>query len=223
MDWARAIEINQSALSRIVAALIGLVTSPSIVPVFRNAATAKAGMLLEVVACCLIFEVTLSMIGYGVQPPDASLGNLLVNASSNLTIAPWVSGWTCSVIVSLLFALFAVGAELRLRHARVVATSPVLGGSAPGSPAPREHRATRPRCFSTPGRTTWCSTSPMSATSAAVCLSWPIRSAVQRPGHAPLPAGPPLADRSRPDRRARQAGGPDPRRGSGRTPAGSAA
>jgi len=30
-------------------------------------------------------------LGFGIQPPTASWGNMLANASANMTIAPWVA------------------------------------------------------------------------------------------------------------------------------------
>jgi peptide/nickel transport system permease protein len=30
-------------------------------------------------------------LGFGIQPPTASWGNMLANAESNITIAPWVA------------------------------------------------------------------------------------------------------------------------------------
>ena len=43
------------------------------------------------IANIIILESTLSFLGFGIQPPTASWGNMLVNASSNMTIAPWVA------------------------------------------------------------------------------------------------------------------------------------
>ena len=49
------------------------------------------------------------------QPPAPSLGNMLVNAQSNLTIAPWAAIIPGAVTVVVLFALYALGDELRER------------------------------------------------------------------------------------------------------------
>ncbi|GAC1531389.1 MAG: ABC transporter permease [Vulcanimicrobiaceae bacterium] len=43
------------------------------------------------VATVIIVESTLSFLGFGIQPPTASWGNMLANAESNMAIAPWVA------------------------------------------------------------------------------------------------------------------------------------
>ncbi len=43
------------------------------------------------VAGVIILESTLSFLGFGIQPPTASWGNMLANAESNMAIAPWVA------------------------------------------------------------------------------------------------------------------------------------
>lgn len=55
------------------------------------------------VADVIIIESTLSFLGFGIQPPQASWGNMLANAQSNITIAPWVAIFPglCILIVAL--------------------------------------------------------------------------------------------------------------------------
>jgi peptide/nickel transport system permease protein len=55
------------------------------------------------VASVILTESTLSFLGFGIQPPQASWGNMLANAQSNITIAPWVAIFPglCILIVSL--------------------------------------------------------------------------------------------------------------------------
>jgi len=43
------------------------------------------------VANVIILESTLSFLGFGIQPPTASWGNMLANAQSNITVAPWAA------------------------------------------------------------------------------------------------------------------------------------
>ncbi|MDQ2907959.1 MAG: ABC transporter permease [Candidatus Eremiobacteraeota bacterium] len=43
------------------------------------------------IANVIILESTLSFLGFGIQPPTASWGNMLANAESNMAIAPWVA------------------------------------------------------------------------------------------------------------------------------------
>jgi peptide/nickel transport system permease protein len=55
------------------------------------------------VANVIVLESTLSFLGFGIQPPQASWGNMLSNAQTNITIAPWVAicPGLCILIVSL--------------------------------------------------------------------------------------------------------------------------
>jgi peptide/nickel transport system permease protein len=55
------------------------------------------------VANVILLESTLSFLGFGIQPPQASWGNMLANAQTNITIAPWVAicPGLCILIVSL--------------------------------------------------------------------------------------------------------------------------
>ncbi len=43
------------------------------------------------IANIIILESTLSWLGFGIQPPTASWGNMLSNAQANLSIAPWAA------------------------------------------------------------------------------------------------------------------------------------
>lgn len=55
------------------------------------------------VANVILTESVLSFLGFGIQPPQASWGNMLANAQSNITIAPWVAIFPglCILITSL--------------------------------------------------------------------------------------------------------------------------
>jgi peptide/nickel transport system permease protein len=99
----------------VIALLIGLVCWPTIVPAFRRLTTATLGGLVDLVACALMLEMTQSFIGFGVQPPTPSLGNMFANAQSNITVAPWVPIVSSVVVVVVLFALYALGDALRER------------------------------------------------------------------------------------------------------------
>ena len=99
----------------VIAVLIGLVAWPAIVPAFRRLTTATFGGFVDLVACALLLEVTQSGVGFGVQPPAPSLGNMFVGAQSNITVAPWVPIVAYVVVVVVLFALYAIGDELRER------------------------------------------------------------------------------------------------------------
>ncbi|MDP9106254.1 MAG: hypothetical protein M3N49_10010 [Candidatus Eremiobacteraeota bacterium] len=98
-----------------IALMIAVVSWPAIVSAFRGFGRARLASVVDVAACALLLEVTQSSIGWGVQPPAPSLGNMLVNAQSNVTVAPWAAIIPSAVTVVVLFALYALGDELRER------------------------------------------------------------------------------------------------------------
>ena len=98
---------------RVIALLIAAVSWPAIVPAFRALTPATLGAVADLTACALLLEVTLSLYGLGVQPPTPSLGNILANMQSNMTVAPWVVIAPTVVVIVTLFALYAVADELR--------------------------------------------------------------------------------------------------------------
>jgi peptide/nickel transport system permease protein len=55
------------------------------------------------VANVILLESVLSFLGFGIQAPQASWGNMLANAQSNIAIAPWVAIFPglCILIVAL--------------------------------------------------------------------------------------------------------------------------
>ena len=103
-----------------IALLIALVSWPAIVSAFRGSGRARLASVVDVAACALLLEVTQSSIGWGVQPPAPTLGNMLANAQSNLTVAPWAAIVPSAVTVVVLFALYALGDELRERARAVL-------------------------------------------------------------------------------------------------------
>jgi peptide/nickel transport system permease protein len=98
-----------------IALAIAVVSWPAIVSAFRRFGRARLASVVDVGACALLLEVTLSSHGWGVQPPAPSLGNMLANAQSNVTVAPWAAIIPSAVTVVVLFALYALGDELRER------------------------------------------------------------------------------------------------------------
>jgi len=65
------------------------------------------------VANVIILESTLSFLGFGIQPPTASWGNMLANAESNMTIAPWVAIFPGLCILVTVLAVNYLGDGLR--------------------------------------------------------------------------------------------------------------
>ena len=61
-----------------------------------------------------IFTVaTLSFLGFGIQPPTASWGNMLANAQSTIVQAPWVAIFPGLCIFLTVLAINYVGDGLR--------------------------------------------------------------------------------------------------------------
>jgi peptide/nickel transport system permease protein len=65
------------------------------------------------VANVIILESTLSFLGFGIQPPTASWGNMLANAQSNQTIAPWAAIFPGLCILVTVLAINYLGDGLR--------------------------------------------------------------------------------------------------------------
>jgi peptide/nickel transport system permease protein len=65
------------------------------------------------IANVITTESTLSFLGYGIQPPTASWGNMLANAESNMTIAPWVAIFPGLCILVTVLAINYLGDGLR--------------------------------------------------------------------------------------------------------------
>ena len=81
---------------------------PNILPVLLPALT--IGFNNAVLA-----EASMSFLGIGVTPPDASLGYMLSEAQGMLFAAPWYAGGTGLVIVLLVFSVGLLGEGLRRR------------------------------------------------------------------------------------------------------------
>ena len=61
----------------------------------------------------LILEATLSYLGLGVQPPQASLGVLLKEGAEAMSVYPWLLWAPAVVFVWTLFTVYAIGERLR--------------------------------------------------------------------------------------------------------------
>lgn len=61
----------------------------------------------------ILRESALSYLGLGIQPPDASWGNMLNNAQSFFTRAPWLVYAPGAIIAATVWCLFTLGDGLR--------------------------------------------------------------------------------------------------------------
>jgi peptide/nickel transport system permease protein len=65
------------------------------------------------IADVILTESALSFLGFGIQPPTASWGNMLANAESNMAIAPWVAIFPGICILVTVLAVNYLGDGLR--------------------------------------------------------------------------------------------------------------
>ena len=65
------------------------------------------------VATVIVVESTLSFLGFGIQPPTASWGNMLANAESNLEVAWWAAVFPGLCILITVLAINYIGDGLR--------------------------------------------------------------------------------------------------------------
>ena len=68
----------------------------------------------------VLAEASMSYLGIGVTPPDASLGYMLSEAQSMMGVAPWYALFTGGTIVLLVFSVGLIGEGLQRRDKEVV-------------------------------------------------------------------------------------------------------
>ncbi|WP_286276256.1 ABC transporter permease [Naasia aerilata] len=61
----------------------------------------------------ILAETTLSIFGFGIQPPAVSLGGLIFDGSSSATTRPWLFMFPGFTLVAILFSLNLLGDALR--------------------------------------------------------------------------------------------------------------
>jgi peptide/nickel transport system permease protein len=66
-----------------------------------------------IMASAILLETALSFLGFGIRPPDVSLGNLISNNQSAFQTRPWLFWWPALFIVSLALLVNFVGDGLR--------------------------------------------------------------------------------------------------------------
>ncbi|RBM14929.1 ABC transporter permease [Streptomyces sp. PT12] len=65
------------------------------------------------IASAVLLESALSFVGLGVQPPDTSLGRLITEYRSALTVRPWLFYWPGLFIVAIALSVNFIGDGLR--------------------------------------------------------------------------------------------------------------
>ncbi len=64
-------------------------------------------------AAAVLLETSLSYLGFGVQPPDSSLGLLISNYQNSFTTRPWLFWWPGLIILTIALAVNFIGDGLR--------------------------------------------------------------------------------------------------------------
>ena len=65
------------------------------------------------VGLAILAETTYAYLGFGVQPPDISLGALIADGSTKATTFPWEFGFSAVALVIVVLAVNAIGDGLR--------------------------------------------------------------------------------------------------------------
>jgi peptide/nickel transport system permease protein len=65
------------------------------------------------VSAAIISETGLSYFGFGVQPPDVSLGTIIAEGTNSATTYPWLFGFAGALLVIIVLAVNLVGDGLR--------------------------------------------------------------------------------------------------------------
>lgn len=65
------------------------------------------------IAFAILAETGLSFLGFGIQPPDASLGTLIADGTQSATTFPWVFLFPAGVLVLILLCTNLTGDGLR--------------------------------------------------------------------------------------------------------------
>ena len=65
------------------------------------------------VSAAIISETSLSYFGFGVQPPDVSLGTIIADGTNSATTYPWLFGFAGGLLVIIVLAVNVVGDGLR--------------------------------------------------------------------------------------------------------------
>jgi peptide/nickel transport system permease protein len=97
-------------VARVEGASLGRMLFVHIAP---NVAGAVATQAAYAMSISMLIESALSFVGFGVQPPEASLGSLVRDGNQYLTDAPWLVFIPGAVLASAIVAVNLIGDGLR--------------------------------------------------------------------------------------------------------------
>ena len=65
------------------------------------------------VGVAILAETGLSFLGFGIQPPDVSLGTLIADGTTSVTTFPWVFLFPAGILVLIVLCANVIGDGLR--------------------------------------------------------------------------------------------------------------
>jgi ABC-type dipeptide/oligopeptide/nickel transport system permease subunit len=93
------------------------VGTPSMRTIFRHIMPNTVGVIVVsatlTIASAVLLETALSFLGFGVQPPDTSLGLLITQYKSAMITRPWLFWWPGLFIIAIALAVNFIGDGLR--------------------------------------------------------------------------------------------------------------
>ncbi|RJL34674.1 ABC transporter permease [Bailinhaonella thermotolerans] len=111
----RSMTISIKEREFIAAARFMGVSAPKII--FRHVIPNLASLLIVDatinVSAAILTETSLSYFGFGVQPPDVSLGTLIADGTRSATTAPWTFFFATGLLIITVLAVNLVGDGLR--------------------------------------------------------------------------------------------------------------
>jgi len=85
--------------------------------IFRHILPNTIGVIIVAatlaISSAILLESALSFLGFGVQPPDTSLGQLINSYRSAMTVRPWLFWWPGLFIIAIALAVNFIGDGLR--------------------------------------------------------------------------------------------------------------
>ena len=85
--------------------------------IFRHLIPNTVGVIVVnatfAIAGAILLETSLSYLGFGVQPPDTSLGRLISDYQNSFTTRPWLFWWPGMFILSIALSVNFIGDGLR--------------------------------------------------------------------------------------------------------------
>jgi peptide/nickel transport system permease protein len=90
---------------------------PPVTIIFRHVIPNLSSLLIVDatvnVSAAILTETSLSYFGFGIQPPDVSLGTLIADGSKTALYAPWTFWFAAGLLITTVLAVNLVGDSLR--------------------------------------------------------------------------------------------------------------